>query len=187
MKPQIIRIKTIHKEHTHRAHGLHHQWYFHPSSFLFIQPSFSWVHSEFCWHWLLTSEAFLLIPCLTAQMVWTGQPVFSPVYSHTFVGSIPLIATCKLIGFLALDRLIGLEVKASSSRAIDPRFQSCLHRDFSGSESYQWLKNWHSSGYLAWHLALQGQCWDWLAWCQYTVTGWDGKFDLQLLSQCGST
>ena len=22
------------------------------------------------------------------------------------------------------------------------------------------------------------QCWDWLAQCQYTVTGWDGKFDL---------
>ena len=28
---------------------------------------------------------------------------------------------------------------------------------------------------------------DWSAWCQYTVTGWGRKFDLQLLSQCGST
>ena len=29
--------------------------------------------------------------------------------------------------------------------------------------------------------------WNWLAWCQYTVIGWDKKFELQLLSQCGST
>ena len=54
-------------------------------------------------------------------------------------------------------------------------------------ESYQWLKNWHSSGYPAWRLALYGQRWDWSAQCQCTVTGWGRKFDLQLLSQCGST
>ena len=41
----------------------------------------------------------------------------------------------------------------------------------SGSKSYQWLKNWHSSGYPAMCLALQDQLWDWLALCQYTVTG----------------
>ena len=34
---------------------------------------------------------------------------------------------------------------------------------------------------------LVGQCWDSSARCQYTVTGWDEKFGLQLLSQCGST
>ena len=34
---------------------------------------------------------------------------------------------------------------------------------------------------------LQGQCWDWSARCQYTMTEWDGKFGLQLLFQCGST
>ena len=33
---------------------------------------------------------------------------------------------------------------------------------------------------------LPGAWWNWLAWCQYTVTGWDRKFGLQLLSQCGS-
>ena len=32
---------------------------------------------------------------------------------------------------------------------------------------------------------IQGQHWDWLAWCQYTVTGRDW-FDLPLLSCCGS-
>ena len=86
-----------------------------------------------------------------------------------------------------INRLVGLVVKASASRAGDPGFVSHLRQDFSGVESYQWLKNWHSSGYPARRLALYSQCWDWLARCQYTVTGWDGKFDLQLLSQCGST
>ena len=46
------------------------------------------------------------------------------------------------------------------------------------------VKKWHSSGYPAVGLALQGQYWDGLAWCQYSVTGW--KFDLQPLSLCGS-
>ena len=77
--------------------------------------------------------------------------------------------------------------KASASRAEDPGFEFRLRRDFFGVESYQWLKNWHSSGYPARRLALKGQRWDWSARCLYTVTGWDGKFGLQLLSQCGST
>ena len=77
--------------------------------------------------------------------------------------------------------------KASASRTEDPGFESRLRRKFFGVESYQWLKNWHSSGYPARRLALLGQHWDWSARCQYTVTGWGRTFDLQLLSQCGST
>ena len=51
---------------------------------------------------------------------------------------------------VADDRLLGLVVKASSSRAEDPGFESRLRRDFSGVEPYQWLKKkWHSSGYPA--------------------------------------
>ena len=88
---------------------------------------------------------------------------------------------------LPFDRLAGPIVKASTSSAEDSGFESRLHRDFSGDESYQWLKSWHSSGYPAKRLALWSQCWDWSARCQYTVTGWDGKFGLQLLSKCGST
>ena len=52
------------------------------------------------------------------------------------------------------DRLVGLVVKASASRAEGPVFESRLRRDFFGVESYQWLQNWHSSGYPARRLAL---------------------------------
>ena len=52
------------------------------------------------------------------------------------------------------DCLVGLVVKASASRAEDPGFESCLRRDFFGVESYQWLENWHSSGYPARRLSL---------------------------------
>ena len=44
--------------------------------------------------------------------------------------------------------------KASASRAEGPGFESRLRRDFFGVESYQWLKNWHSTGYPARRLAL---------------------------------
>ena len=52
------------------------------------------------------------------------------------------------------DRLVGLVVKASASRAEGPGFESRLRRDFFGVESHQGLKNWHFSGYPARHLAL---------------------------------
>ena len=52
------------------------------------------------------------------------------------------------------DRLAGLVVKASASRAEDPGFESGLRRDFSGVESYQWLRNWLSSGYPARRLEI---------------------------------
>ena len=52
------------------------------------------------------------------------------------------------------DRLVGLVVKASASRAEGPGFESRLRRVFFGAESYQWLKHWHSSGYPARRLAL---------------------------------
>ena len=42
-----------------------------------------------------------------------------------------------------------LSGKASGSRAEDPGFESRLHQDFFGVESYQWHKHWHSSGYPA--------------------------------------
>ena len=52
------------------------------------------------------------------------------------------------------DRLVGLVVKASASGVEGPGFESRLRQDFFRVESYQWLKNWHSSGYPARRLAL---------------------------------
>ena len=86
----------------------------------------------------------------------------------------------------ALYRLVGLVVKASALGEADPGFNSLLCWDYSRVKSYQWLTNWHSSGYPARRLVLECQRWDWLAQCRYTVTGWDRKFDLQLPSQCDS-
>ena len=39
----------------------------------------------------------------------------------------------KLFSLLSADRIVGLMVKASASRAEDPGFKSRLRRDFSGS------------------------------------------------------
>ena len=79
-----------------------------------------------------------------------------------------------------------------NSSGVDPGsgrsgVQIPLATEFFQVESYQWLKNWHSSDYPARRLALEGQCWDWSAQCPYSVIGWGRKFDLQLLCQCGST
>ena len=67
---------------------------------------------------------------------------------------------------LSAHRLVGLVVKASTSRAEDPGFKSRLRQDFSVVESYQWLKNWHSSGYPARRLAWRYRV--------STGTGWPG-------------
>ena len=64
------------------------------------------------------------------------------------------VGLVELRSFPTSDRLVGLVVEASASRAEDPGFESRLRRDFFGVESYQWLKNWHSSGYPARSLAL---------------------------------
>ena len=61
-------------------------------------------------------------------------------------GITPLLCTpaCSCILVLACihpgDRLVGLVVKASASRAEDPGFESCWQRDFSGSSHTRDLK-----------------------------------------------
>ena len=123
-------------------------------------------------------------------VVFHSWCVFIAIYPRPYLSSTPwaFVVVCILVGVSsAIYRLVGLVVKASASRAEGPGFESRLLRDFFGVESYQWLKNWHSSGYPARRLALYGQHWDWSARCQYTVTGWGRTFDLKLLSQCGST
>ena len=58
------------------------------------------------------------------------------------------------VPFTVGNRLDGLVVKASTSRTEGPKFESRLRRDVFRVESYQWLKNLHSSGYPARNLAL---------------------------------
>ena len=64
------------------------------------------------------------------------------------------------------DRLVGLAVKVSASRAEDPGFESRLRQDFSGSSHTSDLNIGTPMAALpgAWR-------WDWSAWCQNTVTG----------------
>ena len=120
--------------------------------------------------WIVPSMLGLSVVSLTCFVLGIVQHALTSCYLFTHFG----------------NRLVGLVVKASASKAEDPGFESRLQRDFSGVKSYQWLKNWHSSGYPAKLLALWGRHWDWWALCHYIVTGWGTKFDLQLLSQCGS-
>ena len=72
--------------------------------------------------------------------------------------NVPIVmmkATMRMIMIVPSTHcLAGPVVKASASRAEDPGFESRLRRDFSGVESYQWLQNWHSSGYPARRLVL---------------------------------
>ena len=49
----------------------------------------------------------------------------------------PLASSGLIRGSALKDRLVGLVVKASASRAEDPGFESRLCRDFFGVESYQ--------------------------------------------------
>ena len=69
------------------------------------------------------------------------------------------------------DRLVGLGVKASTSRAKDPGFDSRLRRDFSGSSHTSDLKIGTPVATLPGAWRGMGQRWDWSARCQYTVTG----------------
>ena len=45
-----------------------------------------------------------------------------------------------MIAYFAVDRLVGLVVKASASRAEDPQYKSRLRRDFFGSSHTSDLK-----------------------------------------------
>ena len=85
--------------------------------------------------------------------------------------------------FCCIDCLIGIVVKVSTSRAEDPGFKSACTGIFPGSSHTSDLKIGTPVATLPG--ACQGQCWGWLDWYQYTVTRWDWKLDLQLLSQCG--
>ena len=75
---------------------------------------------------------------------------------------------------LPIYHLIGLLVEIDVLRVDNPEFDSCFWRgDFSGLS--------HTSDLIGTLVAtLPGtwcQRWDWLAWCQYTVSGWGRKWE----------
>ena len=66
--------------------------------------------------------------------------IFPAIVSRTFIKSsheTGWITSVHLQRASGSDRLVGLVVKASASRAEDPGFESRLRRDFFGVESYQ--------------------------------------------------
>ena len=60
-----------------------------------------------------------------------GKPKLT---ENFWLNVIPYIKNIRSVGY---HRLVGLVVKASASRPEDPGFESRLHWDFSGVESYQ--------------------------------------------------
>ena len=63
------------------------------------------------------------------------------MFSHLLLLSLIIISTAitssSIMPSIPVDRLVGLVVKASASRAEGPGFESRWRRDFFGVESYQ--------------------------------------------------
>ena len=88
-------------------------------------------------------------------------------------------------GTFCRHHLVSLVVKASMSRGEDPRFESYLRWDFSGVESYLWLKNWHSSTLPGtWHYRVNAGT----GWPSVSIL-WLGEMESSVCNfyQCGST
>ena len=125
------------------------------------------------WHWHVETQCL----CQTALTCRDSVSLLFRVLSlHRFSASCcPLLTiSCpQSVCCFGDNCLIGLVVKVSVMRTEDPKFDSCLlRRDFSGLSYTSDFK----IGYPAKCLALLGQCWDWLAWCQHTANGWGRKF-----------
>ena len=77
--------------------------------------------------------------------------------------------------------LVGIVVKAFTSRDEYLEFDFRLQcGNFSWLSHIRDLKIGPSVATLP-GVWPDSQCWDWLVWCHYTVTGWGRKFDLQLM------
>ena len=88
-------------------------------------------------------------PETTFRTTWPRNPLTEPPsvplpHSSSVASTSSYLQHTHIVGLAPLrrgsstsDRLAGLVVKASASRAEDPGFQSRLRRDFFGVESYQ--------------------------------------------------
>ena len=73
------------------------------------------------------AKTSVLIISSSFQSIWME---FGNVLRLVVLMKLILVSSCP-------DRLVGLVVKVSASRANDPGFKSRLRRDFSGVESYK--------------------------------------------------
>ena len=91
------------------------------------------------------------------DLAWNtvGQFLFYSTHASSKIIVLDILNTHEWLCFpCQLNCLVGIVAKVSALRAEDHRFESRLRQDFTGVESYQWLKNWHSSGYPAGRLVL---------------------------------
>ena len=111
-------------------------------------------------------------PTIWQNSLQTTNPTTPTIWQNSLQTTNPTTPTICC----SCDRLAGLVVKASASRAEDPGFESRLWQDFSRSSHTGDLKIGTPVATLpgTWHHKVSAG------------TGWGGKFDLQLLSQCGS-
>ena len=125
------------------------------SHFHFI-PSSRWLSHHFLSLFPLSDSAFTTHPLFNITFSIHAPFPLPKVqsWSHTWCEGLHIHEQPGSVYSPPCDRLIGLVVMASASRVEDPRFESRLRQDFSGVESYQWLENWHASGYPARRLVL---------------------------------
>ena len=136
--------------------GVHHSSFCFLRSQLYLWGSPFWV--RFLHMWPVFNPTIEVVTfhlrgwCILGVFYFQHSPVLDMNVRIFWICTMECMCTQTLIQ--RVYHLVGLVVKASASRAEGPGFESRLRRDFFGVESYQWLKNWHSSGYPARRLAL---------------------------------
>ena len=118
----------------------------------------SWIwFSSWCILRITSSMSWIFFCCVGYMVCKSYRWAFLKMSWRVAVNNLREIGSPSLsieISSEAWHHLVGLVVKASASRVEDPGFESRLRRDFFRVKSYQWLKNWYSSGYPARRLAL---------------------------------
>ena len=110
-------------------------------------------------------------------------PFLTPYHHHLISQS--LHHTTITLLPIPYDCLVGLVVRRPPREWKIPGLNPACAGIFSGSSHTSDLNIGTPVATLPGAWRYRGQHWS--AQCQYTVTGWDRTFDLQLLSQCGST
>ena len=107
----------------------------------------------------LIAHLFYYMYCCQGNMLLLQlivQLCVESFFAHENILSLPTyLVSCNLLLLLLWpDRLAGLVVRRPPREPKVPGSNSTCAGIFFGVESYQWLKNWHSSGYPARRLAL---------------------------------